>query len=483
MFQPWRLKLREAEEALRGGRLEEAGRLLRTEGLNEFLPGKRLMEKVAVQIAERAERRVAVGQTLDGWRDLETAAQLGANANLVDGLRQRFVQQGLSEVEAYLAAGDPQAAAERLSHVERQHASSRDVRLLKETTARVLAAQRHCHRGEFAEGEVDLKAAIALRPDLKVLDELRKACRVKAEASSRIAGQLHDAMAKANWTAVLTHAEALQELCPHHPVAADARRQAWAAVGTNLTDRNAPYQNRPCRGDLAVRPGGELATPRVNGMNQPTDGNPHDSNARDSDAGASQPRGPRFLLWVDGVGGYLVCQGDEISLGQPVQGGYVDVPILADVSRRHALIRRDAESYLIEPRRDVRVNGRAIDTLTLLSDGNLIELGGGMRLRFRLPHPLSRTARLEFVSHHRTQPSTDGVLLMAESCVLGPGSRSHIVCPNWPADVVLFSQGNQLHCRTSGRFQIDGVEVDGRGPMGRSSQVVGEDFSMSLEEV
>jgi len=478
MFQPWRLKLREAEEALRSGRLEEAGRLLRTEGLNEFLPGKRLMEKVAVQIAERAERRVAVGQTLDGWRDLETAAQFGANASLVDGLRQRFVQQGLSEVEAYLSAGDPQAAAERLAHVECQHASSRDVRLLKETTARVLAAQTHCHRGEFAEGELDLTAAIALRPDLKVLDELRKACRVKAETSSRLAGKLHGAMTKADWTAALTHAEALQELCPDHPVAAVARRQAWAAVGTNLTDRNANG-----RGTFAARQNLAIASPRVHGMNQPIDGNPRDSNARDSDTGASQPSGPRFLLWVDGVGGYLVCQGDEIALGQPVPGGNVDVPILADVSRRHAFIRRDAESYLIEPRRDVRVNGKAINTLTLLSDGNLIELGDGMRLRFRLPHPLSRTARLEFVSHHRTQPSTDGVLLMAESCVLGPGSRSHIVCPNWPADVVLFSQGNQLHCRTSGRFQIDGVEVDGRGPIGRSSQVVGEDFSMSLEEV
>ena len=96
MFQPWRLKLREAEEALRSGRLEEAGRLLRTGGLNEYLPGKRLMEKVAVRIAERAQRRVAVGQTLDGWHDLETAARLGANASLVDGLRQRFVRQGLS---------------------------------------------------------------------------------------------------------------------------------------------------------------------------------------------------------------------------------------------------------------------------------------------------------------------------------------------------------------------------------------------------
>ena len=491
MFQPWRLKLREAEEALRSGRLEEAGRLLRTGGLNEFLPGKQLLEKVARQIAERAKRRVSVGQTLDGWRDLETAAEMGADANLVDGLRQRFVEQGLAEVEAYLKAGDPTAAAQRLSQLERQHASSRDVRVLTQATARVLAAQQRCHRGDFADAEQHLAAAIALRPDLKVLDELRKACRVKAEAGRRLAGQIHSAMAAADWTAVLTHADTLLELCPDHPVAVDARHRAWAVVGTSLADSTARRN-----GKLAPTPARHAA--HLHAMNDLTD----------SDSGAGQPGGPRFLLWVDGVGGYLVCQGDEITLGQPVPGGHVDVPILADVSRRHAIIRRDAESYLIEPRRDVRVDGRKIEALTLLSDGNLIELGGGVRLRFRLPHPLSRTARLEFVSHHRTQPSTDGVLLLAESCVLGPGSRSHVVCPNWPSDVVLFAQGDTLHCRTAGRFKIDGLDVEGVGSLfrrdsqpelpgkaskktpdpvrqasNRSSQVVGEEFSLSLEEV
>ena len=45
MFQPWRLKVREAEEALRHGRLEEASRLLGEPGLLEFLPAKQLMAK------------------------------------------------------------------------------------------------------------------------------------------------------------------------------------------------------------------------------------------------------------------------------------------------------------------------------------------------------------------------------------------------------------------------------------------------------
>ena len=123
---------------------------------------------------------------------------------------------------------------------------------------------------------------------------------------------------------------------------------------------------------------------------------------------------PRFVLWIDGVGGYLVCEGQQVVLGQPVPGSPADVPILGDVSRNHATIRRSGEGYLIDPRRSVRIDGKSIASVASLSDGNLIELGsGGVKLRFRRPHPLSGTARLEFASRHRTQPAVDAVLLMA----------------------------------------------------------------------
>lgn len=49
--------------------------------------------------------------------------------------------------------------------------------------------------------------------------------------------------------------------------------------------------------------------------------------------------GPRFLLWVDGVGGYLVCLADEVVIGQAIPHGGADVPIQGDLSRLHATIR------------------------------------------------------------------------------------------------------------------------------------------------
>ena len=191
----------------------------------------------------------------------------------------------------------------------------------------------------------------------------------------------------------------------------------------------------------------------------------------------------RFMLWVDAVGGFWVCLGDQIVIGQPIRCGTVDVPILADISSRHARIRRDAEGYLIEALREVRLDGRPLSGMGPLVDGSRITLGGNVRLKFRRPHALSATARLDFISNHRTQPSADAVLLMAESCVLGPNPHSHVVCPDWQHEVILYRYDEQLYCRTSGSLEIDGVPQRGRGPITRNSRLRCEGSSINLEEL
>jgi hypothetical protein len=191
----------------------------------------------------------------------------------------------------------------------------------------------------------------------------------------------------------------------------------------------------------------------------------------------------KFMMWIDAVGGYWVCLSDEITIGQPTETGAIDVPILGDISPRHARIRRDGEGYLIEAIRDVRVDSRPVRPVASLTDGCRIDLGQSVRLIFRRSHALSGTARLDFVSRHRTQPSADAVLLMADSCILGPKQHSHVVCRNWPREVILYRHDEELYCRTAGSFKIDGVVCKDRGPVTRSSHITGEGFSMKLETI
>ncbi|MBM4002082.1 MAG: FHA domain-containing protein [Planctomycetes bacterium] len=196
------------------------------------------------------------------------------------------------------------------------------------------------------------------------------------------------------------------------------------------------------------------------------------------------PRIPsRFRLWIDAVGGYLVCLADQVVLGQAIPGNKVDIPILGDLSRRHAIIRRQGEGYFIEPNHAVSVERQPIQEATLLTDGDEIALGPSVRIRFRKPHVLSATARLEFVSRHSTAPSADGILLMAESCVLGPRWQNHVVCRNWADDVILYRQDEQLYCRAMDSIQIDGEWMEGRGRVGDNSHIAGADFALSLEVI
>ena len=203
----------------------------------------------------------------------------------------------------------------------------------------------------------------------------------------------------------------------------------------------------------------------------------------ESDEPSAPRSGSRFLLWVDGVGGYLVCLSDEVVCGRASPGNCVDLPILADISRRHAAIRRGDEGYVLEPLHASRINGRPVQGKTLLSDGDEIALGRVLRIRFRQPHALSGSARLEFVSPHRPQPYADGVLLMAESCILGPQWQNHVVCREWAGDVVLFRQDGGLFCRARESIEIDGQWCDGPGRLDGNPHVVGSDFSFTLEEL
>ena len=75
------------------------------------------------------------------------------------------------------------------------------------------------------------------------------------------------------------------------------------------------------------------------------------------------------------------------------------------------------------------------------------------------------------------------MLLVAESCVLGPGGNSHVVCPDWSRELVLFRQAEQWYCRTAGRFEIDGAEAFDRGMLRTGSRIAADDFSLTLETI
>lgn len=454
MFQTWRLKLREAEDAHKAGDLARARKLLVDEGLTEFLPGKRLATRVARDMVDHIRSLSEEGELDAGWRELEAIKELAGDGMDASDARDALIQGEVARVERSLRSGDATNALRQLDGLDRRRVNAAALPELRQVAARLQSSNHLQRHGKFREAKTALTEAQCLRPDLFADGQHLADCQEKLKQCRTFTEKLHRAMTKEEWTEAVSLAESLLELAPESKLAQDARRHAWAKVGAKLESRvavTAPW------------------TPSQHGDNN------HN--------GSTDERGPRFQLWVDGVGGYLVCLSDDIVVGQAAPGNNIDVPILGDLSRRHVRIRREGEGYSIEPLHVIRINGKATQTKTRLCDGDEIELGTGVRCRFRQPHALSASARLDLLSRHRTQPYADGVLLMAESCVLGPKYQNHVVCRDWESDVVLYRQDDELYCRAMDDIEIDGQLCDGQGRVNANSHVVGSDFSMSLEEL
>jgi tetratricopeptide (TPR) repeat protein len=465
MFQPWRFKLKQAEVALEQGRLEDAARLLKEGDLPTYLPAQQMLAQVAVKMGARATSRARGGELAGAWRDLDAAQVLAGETTDWLIAHKTVLECALEVAVNHLRGNDFDGAIAQLDKLEKRRPASGSLFALREVARRLDSARKLSLRGKFADAEAQLLAAAALQPNLAFIADQKQLCHERGERCRLLSEQLHRALAASDWTAAVATADSILEIAPENPVARDARRRAWKEVGAKVADSH-------LAGDRPVTETQHWPGPA-----------PGRKNAAEAEE-AERPRAPRFLLWIDGVGGYLVCLGDEVIIGQSFPGSKSDVAIQADISRRHVKIRREGEGYILDPLHEkVKVDGKPVSSPLLLSDGDELELGEGVRLRFRKPHVLSASARLEMVSRHRTQPHVDGILLMAESCVLGPKWQNHVVCRDWKGDLVLFRQEEKLFCRAMESIEIDGKLHDGRGRLAANSHVQGTDFSLTLEPV
>ena len=476
MFPAWRLQLRVARRAVADGRWDEAADMLTRDELREFLPARQLSQNLAGQLVERASRRMETGQSQAGWRDLNQAVRLGAGEAQISQFRSTQAAARLQRAIEELARGDVAAAKLELERMDQRNLGGNDRRAWQAVAHQMENADQRAARGDAATAIESFERAQRMLPESGATGAAAVAAHLKErlahlhEISGRqheLDARLHAALAKADWTEVLAAADALLELAPQHSAARQARRKAWQAVGMEVTQAHRPGLNNRPHGLRGWQPAGST----------------HARRSAKVDTVTERQQGKRLVAWIDAVGGFLICLGDEIVLGQPSQGGDVDVPILADLSRRHAIIRREGEAYVLTPLVQTMIDGKVVADPTVLRDKCVIKLGEAVELRFRKPHALSSTAILEILTHHKTEPAVDGIILMSESCILGPQSHSHVKCRDWATDLVLFRRGDDLMCRTHTPLEVDGQTCVGQAAVSGNCRIESEEFSLSLEEI
>jgi len=462
----WRLALRRAEAAAQAGRLDEALALAERPEVADHRRAGELRARLAVDLVGRAGRRGESDDLAGALADLALAERGGAAPDRLAAARLALAERSAADVQLDLEAGDPDRAAERADDLIRARVTGPALRRAREVAEAWRGALGQARRGEFGQACDGL--ALADRIGNGIAGPALAAARADLEARRAEAAPaveaLYARLDAGRPAEILADAEAVLAIVPEHPAARQARARAWrqiAAIGPAAAPR--PDGARAAARTIAADPTAIPAppTPPSAPTKPGTDG--------------------RFLLWVDAVGGYLVCTGDEVVLGRAGADGAADVPLLGDLSRRHATLARDGDTYVIRAHRPIAVNGRPAEVAPL-RDGDLIRLGDSVELEFRQPSPVSGTARLEIVSRHRLPLAVEGIILMAETCIIGASSQAHVSAPGLAAPVVLYRQGDALWCRAGGAgIEVDGQPRTARAPLSPRSNVSGDNLTFSLE--
>jgi hypothetical protein len=411
-----------------------------------------MLARLGRAYAERGRRRLGHDDVEGAWRDLLQAEQIGATNKTAEELRQSLSRTGLAEVRALLQMGEPGRAEESAARLRARGGRSGELSVLQEVirgwlTARDLAAQ-----GEFSRAlESVERISKLLALPLDGLEKYRTELEKQRDGFPAVLIRLHEAIDAARWRDVIEVSEEILRIAPQHSDARQARARAWKAVEPNTL----PYRT-------VEAPTVPTAPPPIQ-------------------------LSPRFYLWIDGVGGYLICHGHRVTIGQAGDDCRVDVPLIADVSRLHANLTRDAEGYVLEALRPTKVNGKPV-TRCLLQNGDRITLGESCQLMFNQGVPVSASARLDLVSGQRMPLALDGVLLMADTLVLGSGPQSHILCPELIHPLVLCRQKNEsnsdtewLGIRSKGPLTINGEKYADRAVVKKHATIVTSAITFAVE--
>ena len=481
MLGHWRVVLKQAEESARAGRLDEALALAARDDVADHRQAVKLRGRWALDLVARAPRR-AEADDLDGaLADLDAAANFGVAPDVLAAARLRVADAAAVQVRDDLDAGEPSRVVDRVEALAARKVVGPALRRAREAAEAWRESRAEARRGEFVHalelleradrlaGEDAREALAAERRDLDARQ------RAAAPASDRFYGVL--AESPEGWPAILAAAEGLLQAVPEHPAARQARSRAWRQIGAiGPQDRGLPARPSSAVGAeirFLDEPTRVAASPRIAAPVRPA---PAEPRPRPRQGG---PEG-RLLLWADAIGGYLVCLNDEVVLGRAGPDGNADVPLLGDLARRHAVISREGEHYTLRAEQSTFLNGRPID-LAPLGDGDVIRLGPTVELEFRRPSPVTATATLRLLSRHRLPMAVDGVVLMAQSCLIGSTRQCHIDAPKLSQPVVLFRQGEALWCRCPGGFEVDGRPAQARAPLTAHSAVTSDGVSFSLE--
>lgn len=465
---------RTAFSCLQQGQLHTAAALLSDQPQRQAWPFSWLAAYVTRRLVKNAYWHWAQRSFNHAWADFAAAEQVCADRrrDWLQSQKSRLVEETIASADQQLSAGQTAEVIAALDSLEQRGVRDwRATRSLKAARS-ISAAENFTRHGDWPAAVRCLEEVVRERPELYVFKLRLEALRRSAAEFHELKQQLHQAICGRRLTVVRELAEKLLAISPEDPTAVAALRRMEKSEAEVIAFPAATLKTKLAE-SAVKRPGG------VTAQQAEISGGIAVETAPDF------RRLTRFMLWIDGVGGYLVCPGPVVTAGSYVEQPGVEISLQADLRRRHLRIERNQEKYVLIPLGPTRVNGKAIRQPTSLTSGSRLELPGQVCWQFSQTHPLSSSARLDYCSPHRTVPSSDGILLLADTLIIGPHRCNHVYCPDWPSDLILFRRQDQLFLRSELPLRVDGQARGLVTPLCLESSVsgAGGEFSLKLEPV
>ncbi len=422
----------------------------------EAMEQNRLAARQQSRQLERAERQFENGWISAGQELLSGSKDRHAQAMLADAQFQKAVmEKALQRIQTALDKGDFELAG-RMYHEQGlgRRLNEQAGALLERIRQRAEAVIReHLNEGRLSQAAAILNRMPGCVADCPSLQQARQGMVWCRQAADLIETGCF-------WEALLYMKKTLTVLPKAH----------WIRQGLQQVQEAARAQM-----DLQAGPLGGLENTGIYRMEKTEKVSPMRYNASEpfqmkapmmtmKNENQSRADLPRiFVLQLDGIGAYLVCGDDQVTVGPVSSSARPDVGFIAAPDAKIKWIERtDGDYFLGNWQRGPLVEPQSRQ---LLKEADKIEISGRCRMKFSRPNPASGTACLILGSARLPRADVQQIILMDREILIGSGRNCHIQTGRLSETMTLFIREGHLLCRqTNG--SVTGIGINQRVEIG-----------------
>ncbi len=493
-----RVEILRAENALRDGRLDEAYSIAMDKELKRWRGCQVILEKLVKPLLDRAAEHLEEGRLQDALADVERAREAGGNrpqiaelreticARLSEDRHQKALERDLLQsARRHLEKGSVGAGRALLEGVRTDPETAR---LRREAERREEKAREACIRSEMLlkEGAI-LEAVRSAQEALIACARYEKLpsllLKLKNAAISAIDRALLDGSLNAAQELfgkiMVVCGESLEtrrlgeifRICHEAAQKTDSGNYDDARCLVNRLRALLPSASwiktterallNICEGlqGLHAGPLSGFSLEHAEGAKAALESTIQAPRPLKKENGKASMR-DRLLLWVDGVGAFLVLRSDRVTIGRLGSSARPDLALTADIAGVQAEIVRADDDYFLAAHGAAEVNGKKVEK-KLLASGDRIRLAPKCELLFQIPTALSTSAVITLPSLQRIAGDAREVILLDHHLLIGNDEGCHIRTREATSKILLYSDARGLSLRADEDILMGG-ELRGR---------------------